>query len=118
MDDLGGTTVGRKDRLGDFDIPAKQNIISVFLLHRLKSVWKNAELFEPQRFSKDDFPKDYYMPFAEDRECVYWTATHNARNDHLYQRTYPSSDIKTESKIELNADLTLLAVKKRHHSFC
>ena len=61
-----------KDTLGNFDIPAKQNIIiSVFLLHRLQSVWENADSFDPSRFLKDDFPKDYYMPFGGGpRVCI------------------------------------------------
>jgi len=63
------------DRLGGFHLPRGWiAFIIPFVLHRVPSLWKDPETFDPTRFSPEqsaDRPKFAYIPFgAGPRQCI------------------------------------------------
>jgi cytochrome P450 len=62
------------DRLGDFDLPARTVVmISPWVLHRHRRLWREPDAFDPGRFMPDApaVPRFAYLPFgAGPRVCV------------------------------------------------
>jgi cytochrome P450 len=70
------TRTALKDfRLGEFLIPAGAVMyVPIYAVHRHASIWQDAEIFDPQRFSPEEAKERHrfaYMPFgAGPRVCI------------------------------------------------
>ncbi|XP_037937431.1 probable cytochrome P450 313a4 [Teleopsis dalmanni] len=73
-----GRHVIKDTQIGEHVVPKDiQIIISIFHLHRRTDIWgPNAEKFDPERFSVEDFgekQKNAYIPFSKGvRNCIGW----------------------------------------------
>jgi cytochrome P450 len=65
----------RPDRLGNFDLPQGAEVLIVpWLLHRHRRLWRDPEVFDPERMSSEQTaarPRYAYIPFgAGPRICI------------------------------------------------
>jgi cytochrome P450 len=65
----------KDDRIGEYCVPAGTEVyISPYLIHRNPALWKNPELFDPDRFAPGQIPGGHplaHIPFsAGPRKCI------------------------------------------------